>query len=180
MQTSLVLTIIGDDRPGLVGTLSRVVADHGGSWQESQMARLAGKFAGILRAEVPQEQAAALQRALDELSADGLQVVVESSADSDPNSTVDVTIELVGSDRPGIVRELSQALVDQRVNIEEIRTGTSEAPMSGGRLFTANLRIRLPVGVSTQQLQKSLEGLANEIMVDIALDEQPTTAASPT
>ena len=76
MQTSLVLTIIGDDRPGLVGTLSRVVADHGGSWQESQMARLAGKFAGILRAEVPQEQASALQRALDELSADGLQVVV--------------------------------------------------------------------------------------------------------
>lgn len=174
MSDSLVLTVIGDDRTGLVRSLSRVVAEHDGSWQESQMARMAGKFAGILRAEVPEDRSAALVAALRELSTDGLQIVVESGAQEEDADGAPISIELVGSDRPGIVRELSTALGDRHINIEEIRTGTAEAPMSGGRLFTAELQVRLPSGVSARQLRETLEGLANEIMVDIDIADGPS------
>ena len=175
MSVSLVLTVIGDDRPGLVRSLSRAVAEHDGSWQESQMARMAGKFAGILRAEVAQERSSALEAALRELSTDGLQIVIESG-DQEDSAGVAVQIVLVGSDRPGIVRELSGALGEGGINIEEIRTGTAEAPMSGGRLFTATLSVRLPTGVSTKHLRETLEGVANEIMVDIDISDGPTAA----
>ena len=104
----LVLTLIGDDRPDLVQSVSRVVATHGGSWQESQMARLAGKFAGILGVEIPASQSDDLEGAQAALSTDGLQVIVERSDQAETFDTTRVQIELVGSDRPDLVRELSR------------------------------------------------------------------------
>ena len=71
------MTVIGDDRPGLVESVSQVVAAHGGSWQESRMARLAGKFAGILRAEVPEDKVDALKAELRELASGGIHIIVE-------------------------------------------------------------------------------------------------------
>ena len=139
------------------------------------MARMAGKFAGILRAEVSEDRSATLTAALQDLSTDGLQIIIESGAQEE-STCPSVQIELVGSDRPGIVRELSNALGEGGVNIEEIRTGTAEAPMSGGRLFTATLNVCLPVGVSTRHLRETLEGVANEIMVDIDISDTPADA----
>lgn len=67
-----VLTLIGPDRPGIVDSVSEVVVANGGNWLESRMAHLAGKFAGVLRVEVPEEQAAALEVALGRLETTGL------------------------------------------------------------------------------------------------------------
>ena len=68
---ALVLTLIGPDRPGIVDSVSEVVAAHGGNWLESRMAHLAGKFAGVLCVEVADDQAAALEDALSRLDVDG-------------------------------------------------------------------------------------------------------------
>ena len=60
MRRSLVLTVIGDDKPGIVEQLADQVLAAGGNWEESRMARLAGKFAGILRVSVDADRAEAL------------------------------------------------------------------------------------------------------------------------
>jgi glycine cleavage system regulatory protein len=78
MAHHLVLTVIGDDRPGLVGELSTVISAHQGSWLESSMAQLAGKFAGIVEVAVDQPHAAALQLELGRLA--GLKVTIETAA----------------------------------------------------------------------------------------------------
>src|SRR5438445_13035669 len=77
MPRSLVMTVIGQDRPGLVGSVAGLVAEHGGNWLESRMSRLGGQFAGILRVEVPAEQEPALVASLKGLAAQGLTVVVQ-------------------------------------------------------------------------------------------------------
>lgn len=171
MDVSLVLTAIGDDRPGLVRALAAAVAEHGGSWQESRMARLAGKFAGILRAEVPRDRAAGLETALRALASAGLHVVVERSDAAAMAGRRPLRIELVGTDRPGIVRELSRALAERGVNIDELETASTPAPMSGGLLFTCRLRVGLPADVPVEDLRAALEALAHEIVVDIAVDD---------
>src|SRR5215208_771327 len=56
MLATLVMTVIGADRPGLVQMVAARVADHGGNWLESRMCRLGGQFAGILRIEVAKER----------------------------------------------------------------------------------------------------------------------------
>src|SRR5689334_15389979 len=130
MRTSLVLTVIGDDRPGIVEQLSERVLATGANWEESRMARLAGKFAGVLRVSVAADQADVLAATLRELSAGGLSVVVTSSGDSTTPAQRTVGLELIGHDHPGIVRDISRALAELGVNIEELETDVTSAPMS--------------------------------------------------
>src|ERR1044072_596548 len=78
MQHSLVMTVIGNDRPGLVDSVASIVAEHGGNWLESRMSRLGGQFAGIVHVEVPADREQSLTKALKALDARGLSVVVHS------------------------------------------------------------------------------------------------------
>ena len=175
MTVSLVLTVIGDDKPGLVDSLSGIIAEHGGNWLESRMAQLAGKFAGILCVDVAQTRADALMAALQTLEAKGLKVTVEKGAAGD--SVVlfrTLNLELVGQDHPGIVHDISHALASRSISVEELSTETSSASMAGGTLFHANARLSVPETVRTEELRDLLESLANELMVDITLDDQAT------
>ncbi len=172
MSTFLVLTVSGPDRPGLVETLSQAVADHRGSWLESRMARLAGQFAGVLRVSVPEEQVDALTRALQSLEPEGLQIgVARSELESPASDAQGLRLEILGSDRPGIVHDISRALADRDINVDELRTEIMSAPMSGELLFLANAEIQIPAGLNLELLRKDLEALAHELMVDIDLDE---------
>lgn len=171
-MATLVLTVIGDDRSGLVSALSGAIADHGGSWERSQMARLAGKFAGIVQVTVPDAQADALIGALGPLEEHGLlDVDVERGSDEVPASgaATRLRLELMGADRPGIVHDISEALAARQVSIEELTTATREAPMAGGLLFEASATLLAPPTVPIGDLQAVLEDLANELMVDLSL-----------
>src|SRR3954451_12809698 len=100
MTTELVLTLLGPDRPGLVEAVADVIAGHGGNWLESRMAHLAGKFAGVLRAEVPAEQVDAVIQALGRLEGRGRKIVAEvAGAAARPADQRAMNLELVGLDR---------------------------------------------------------------------------------
>jgi glycine cleavage system regulatory protein len=172
VSQSLVLTVIGPDRPGLVEALARTIAAHDANWVESRMARLAGQFAGILRVTVLEATASALRVELEALSSRGLRVIVEES-DEVPSSTdrPAFRLELVGNDRPGIIREVSQTLADSGVNVDELHTECSSAPMAGGNLFKASAQLRPPEGLDIEDLRGALEKIAIDLIVDIHLDE---------
>ena len=176
MQTSLVMTVIGADRPGLVERIAALVAEHGGNWLESRMCRLGGEFAGILRVHVPTAQVAGLQGALANLAAQGLQVVARAEVAPaavavSPEASRAAVIEIVGQDRPGIVRQISRALAAQGVNVEELRTECSSAAMSGETLFKARVELHLPAGCDTAKLRRDLEAAADDLFVDVSFEE---------
>jgi glycine cleavage system regulatory protein len=176
MTTFLVLTVIGEDRPGLVETVSEVLNVQGGNWQESRMACLAGKFAGILLASVPDQNVATVISKLEELESQGLKVVVEKSAsNATAKSYRSLTLNLVGQDHPGIVHDISHALASHQINIEELNTECSSASWSGETLFHATVRLQIPRHVAIDTVKETLEGLANELMVDITLNEPSAT-----
>lgn len=172
MASSLVLTVIGPDQPGLVEALSRTVAAHGGSWEASRMARLAGQFAGILEVRVPEDRTDGLFKALHGLQSRGLRVVVEESsvgAEASPHRVL--RLELIGQDRPGIVRDVSSALAAAGVNVVDLSTGCTSAPMSGEMLFHASALLHHPHSRAVDELRDVLEKIAGDLMVDIQLDE---------
>ena len=134
------------------------------------MAHLAGQFAGIVHVEVAEDQLQTLVDALRSLEQKGLQIIVQAdAAGSADSSFAPLNMEVVGGDRPGIVRELSHVLASHEVNVEEFQTECITAPMSGDRLFRATARLRLPNGFSIEALQAALEGIASDLMVDIQL-----------
>lgn len=181
-MNDLVLTLIGPDRPGLVESVAQVIAAHGGNWLESRMAHLAGKFAGILRAEVPVDRTDAVIEALRKLETRGLKVVVEPVAGraraGDAAAERSMDLELVGLDRPGIVREISQLLAQHAVNVDELTTDRTSAPMSGEMLFRARARIRMPAGFDLPALRRGLDRVASDLMVEIHLLDPPAAPRS--
>ena len=164
------MTIIGTDRPGLVQLVTSRVADHGGNWLESRMCHLGGQFAGIARVEVPADKVADLQRALQGLEADGLRVTVDAGGGAVAAARgVAATIELVGQDRPGILRNITSVLAAQVVNVEELTSECVSAPMGGGNLFQARVRVLVPAGVKLESVRADLEKIAADLMVDLTL-----------
>jgi len=169
MATYLVLTIIGDDKPGLVEKLSETIARHSGSWLESNMSHLAGKFAGILRVSVEESHADALVTDLQNLSSI-LKLVVEKVSLTDASTKQrTLLLSLVGNDRPGIVKEIARALAAAHVNVEDLSSHISSAPMSGEALFNAKVVLKVPVDLDIDTLQSQLERLADDLIVEIAL-----------
>ena len=173
-MTTLVLTVIGDDRSGLVDTLSGVVAYHGANWDRSQMARLGGKFAGIVMITVPDRSTSALLADLEPLEHEGLLDITVETAHPDQNSepSTELVLEMVGVDRPGIIHDVSHALASQHVSIEELQTETASAPMGGGTLFRASARLRAPASTSIDELRSVLDNLASELFIDVGLTEE--------
>jgi glycine cleavage system regulatory protein len=166
------MTIIGPDRTGLVESIARVVATHGGNWLESRMCRLGGEFAGILRVEIVAERKAALIEALDKLQQHGLQIVVRADQLSTAVACGRQTkLEIVGADRPGIVREITSALARAGVNVEEFSSEVVSAPMSGETLFKASARLQLPEHCDLAALKKDLEKIAADLLVDVSFGE---------
>jgi len=166
------MTIIGKDRTGLVESLARLISDNGGNWLESRMCRLGGEFAGILRIQVPQDREPVLVRALQTLNSNRLTVVLR--ADEAPPSagpTKGASLSLVGQDRPGIIYQISAALARQGINVEELETECSSAPMSGEMIFRATARLLIPESCILTELRSELEAIGSELMVDISFIE---------
>jgi glycine cleavage system regulatory protein len=172
MQVPLVMTILGPDRTGLVESVARVVADHGGNWLESRMCRLGGEFAGILRIELPVEKRQMLLDALQALQGRGLALVVRpDEAAASATQGRQAKLEIVGHDRPGIVRQITHALARASVNVEEFSSECVSAPMSGETLFKAAARLQLPERCDLAALKTDLEKIADDLLVDISFGE---------
>jgi glycine cleavage system regulatory protein len=171
MRNTLVLTVLAADRTGLVELLAERIAAAGGNWEESRMARLAGQFAGILLVTCDAARCDAVAAAVRELEASGLQVTarIAPAAARDVPGT-HIQLQLTGSDRPGIIREVSRVLAERGVNVEELESEVSSAPMSGEPLFTARARLLAPPGFALADLRAQLEKLAGELMVDLSVE----------
>jgi glycine cleavage system regulatory protein len=174
MQRKLVMTVIGEDRPGLVDSLASVVAEYGGNWLESRMSRLGGQFAGIVCVEVPEEREHPLVHALKNLDAEGLNVVVSADAPRAAIAPRTISIlEIVGQDRPGIVQQISHALAGFEVNVEELHTECGSAAMSGETLFKARAKLSIPDACNVADLRRELEQIAADLIVEISLAPVP-------
>jgi glycine cleavage system regulatory protein len=169
MKSYLVMTLLGNDRPGLVSSLAAIVASHGGNWLESRMARLAGQFAGIARIECPAQAVDALLHELQSSAIPGLtvQAVREDVAESPAQRTI--VVDVIGNDRPGILRELTAAIAQAGGNVEELTTGLESAPMSGQPLFRAHGVVSIPEDTGTEILTKAIESLGGDLTVDLSV-----------
>lgn len=175
MQVSIVLTIIGVDKPGLVGTLSRTIADGGGNWLQSRMARLGGKFAGILEVAVDADRADALIQSLRALrETGGLSVHAERSdaVETTSGGARAVRLEFIGHDRPGLIREMTHALAKRQINVEQLETRVISAPMTGEPMFQATCHLSVPADVDDAETRAELEHIGDQLSLDVSLENE--------
>ena len=172
MQTTFIVTFIGDDRPGLVEALSEVISAHGGNWLESRLSQLAGKFAGLIRVALPETSSEALQQSLKALDAAGISARVTPCA-ATTQATAHarlVTLTVLGPDRPGIVQEVAGALSARNINVVDMESYVSPAPMSAELLFHARIEAEIPEPNELEDLADRLETIADEMDVEVQLE----------
>lgn len=171
METAYIITFIGDDRPGLVEALSRVIENNGGNWLESRLSQLGGKFAGLVLVSLPNDSGAALEADLKGLSDSGLSVrVTAASAVASVSSGRTITLTVIGPDRLGIVREISRALARRQVNVVEMDSHVASAPMSAELMFSARIDAEIPADLDLDDLQDNLDEIANHMTLEIELE----------
>ncbi|UCF38007.1 MAG: glycine cleavage system protein R [Acidobacteriota bacterium] len=171
VNTSMVLVLLGEDRPGLVRKVSSLIVERGGNWMESHLSSMAGFFGGMIHLNVPADQADSLRTALRDLEAEGLTILVQTAAHESLSAGVQaVQLEVIGNDRPGIVNRISEAIAAKRVNLEKIESECTSAPMSGTEIFTLKAELIVPSDLSLEELRSDLEKIATDLMVDISFD----------
>lgn len=172
-MTRLVLSVVGDDRPGLVQALSDVIVGHGGNWEECGLADEAGQFSGFVVVAVPDARARDFTTALGGIE-ELLRVTPYAVPDdfvrpAMPPAAPGLSLHVLGDDRPGIVHQVADALVELGASISWIKSLTRDAPESGGQLFEADVHVVLPAGADQDEARGALESLAEEIMVDVSV-----------
>ena len=172
MNTSIVLTVLADDQPGIIQAVSSVLHKHGGSWTQSSMSSLAGQFAGILLVYLPVENSVACQQELQNLESQGLHVIAHICDKTQKKQKKDeYTLNLIGNDRQGIVHDITTILAKHDVNVRDLETVVEAASMGGAELFKARAELLVPSSTDIDQLAEQLEELANDLMVDIVFEK---------
>lgn len=167
---TILITVSGPDRPGMVSALAELVAAHEGNWLESRMANLGGQFAGIIRIEVDESRQEELLTAAQALHSSALNVALLPVEDAHVlPAGRDVELELLGQDQPGIVRDISRVLSEAGVSVQAFDSFLEEASMAGGMLFHAHAHLRVPEQLGTEQLHERLQSLSDSLMIDINL-----------
>ena len=150
--------------------MADVIAAHQGNWAHCRMAHLAGRFAGLLEVQVPMVQQQELESALRTI--EGLDVMIAHGEDSpaagpESEGLEEFSLQLIGSDHPGIVRDVFRTLARASVNVEELTTTTEAAPDSGTAVFRAQARLACTESTDIDRLRDELQAIAADVMVDL-------------
>lgn len=174
MDKHLILSVISDDKPGIVKELAQVIRDNDGNWLESQLSQLAGKFAGVIHICINEAHTQSLAAALDALRQHGIKVASEELNPKDaPDDLRTANFSLVGPDRAGIVMEIAQAFSAHSINVENLCTECTSTPYSGEPLFEAEGELRIPADTSMDDVYDQLCEIADSLGMDISLEEGP-------
>ncbi|MET0294027.1 MAG: ACT domain-containing protein [Phenylobacterium sp.] len=168
-MASIVLSVVGSDRPGLTEALARAVLSAGGNWLESHLSRLGGLYVGSVLVELDEPQVEALRQAVGAVDAHGLEVRLAPAVQGSEAAGEALHLDLVGADRLGIVRQVTGVLTGLDLNIETLDTRIEPEPQTGAPLFRMQAQLRLPPGLGAAAVQDALEAISAEIMVDVSL-----------
>ena len=131
------------------------------------MARLAGQFAGILRVECPAAEIPALLAALGRIGKPR-HLRPSPAEDAAAEATREtLSLDVVGNDRPGIIRSLSAAIAAAGANVEDLSTSLESAPMSGHPIFHAKGLVSLPADGDPAALIAAIENLGTDLSVSV-------------
>lgn len=169
MNRHIVLTAIGEDRPGLVEEVSEFVLARGGSIEDSRMANLQGQFAIMMLISGPQEMTERLESDLDTLRSQSrihgqLTAVVAAGA----SATARLPFRLTGRalDEPGLVHQVANLLRSLNVNIESMETTLKAAPVTAAPIFAMELIVAVPADTPVSKLRDEIARVCDSLNID--------------
>ena len=161
----IIISAFGADKPGIVSHLTGTITTHGGNIEESRMMKLGSDFTTMILVSVSAEWTESLTVALGGIQ--GLQISIQKTSPFSMDATIpQCEIHLTGADNEGLVYKVAARLAEKGINIEEMETGTENAPISGTILFTMTARVSHPQ-LDIPRLENDMNELADKLAVEI-------------
>lgn len=172
MSKYLVVTASGEDRPGLVKTLSESFKAAGANIDESRMALLGGEFAMILLVSGEADAIDELKQKLPQMGEDiGLTISArETTAPNGAAPTMPYQVSAVAMDQPGIVHGITEFFSSRGINIRELSTDTYAAAHSGTPMFALDMVVDIGVGTKVSALRHEFIDYCDEHLIDASLE----------
>ena len=171
-KTHLVVTIVGTDKRGLVAEVTETIAKGQANIIESSMMRLGGEFAMMMLLNVKAEQREECNRTLENFESQGMEVFVRETDLSRVEKFqgfVPYEISVWGADHEGIIHAVSEHLTDAHIQLEDVETEVTKAPITGTPLFSMVAEVAAPPTLSLHQLRDKMDDLSDELGVDISV-----------
>lgn len=171
-KTFLVISALGEDRPGLVNQISRVVFEHGCNIEDSRMAVLGGEFAAIILVEGKWNTLAKIENALPELERQlGLTIITKRTGErATGRNLLPYGIDVVSMDHPGIVNNLAGFFADRGINIEDMSTSSYAAPHTGTPMFSVHMTVGIPGDMHIGTLRDEFMDFCDGLNLDALLE----------
>ena len=174
MNKSLVISALGNDKPGIVNELSKTILDQGGNISDSRMTVLGGEFAMMLLVAGSQESINNIISKLEE-TGDKLNLTLiakETHPQESNQKRLPYLINVVSIDNPGIVHNISDFLSSRNLNIEEIETKTYPAAHTGTTMFSLDMVISVPANSSVKTLRDEFITFCDDLNLDASLESK--------
>jgi len=164
-----VITLKGDDQPGILEKLTKIIDDHKGNWLDAHVAQLCGKVAGLVIVDIPQGETEFFEESIHHFPVGEVNLELTQVQPTEKDEHIVTRIGLISNDRPGIVRDISQHLSSLGIHINKLHSDCYPAPMSGGNIFAMQAEIVLPENCDEDNLRNSLEGIADDLLVEFTV-----------
>lgn len=168
----LVMTAVGNDRPGLVDEVSGFLLEQGANVADTRMVNLSGQFAMLILAHCSDAAAQKVRDGAVRFGASvglNIQVAEPGPADVVRSTGLPFKLRTYAMDQPGIVHRVTAALHKHGVNIEELQTRLTSASVSGTPLFTMDMTLTIPANLAVRKLRAELETLCESLNCDMDL-----------
>lgn len=175
MSHYAVLTAVGEDKPGLVDSISAFIFECGCNIEDSRMAILGGEFAMLIliNGEKPGVEKV-LKGAANVGERCGLTIHARSTRapgakGSSKAGAIPFQIEAYSMDHPGIVQRIAHYLAERKINVRALETRVSSAPTTGMPLFSLHATIDVPASEKVAEVRKGLEVICAAENIDIEM-----------
>jgi len=171
-KTYLVISALGQDRPGIVNSLSRAIADHGCNIEDSRMTVLGGEFAAMLLVEGKWNTLAKVENILPDLEKQlGMTIIAKRTGQRETGrNLIPYGVEVVSMDHPGIVNSLAGFFADREINIEDMVTSSYAAPHTGTPMFSVHITVGIPSGMHIAELRDQFMDYCDSLNLDAVLE----------
>ncbi len=170
--SQLVLSALGEDRPGIINELSRCVLNNGCNISDSRMTVLGGEFAILLLIDGNwntiaklEDQVAGLEERL------GLSITTRRTArKATRKDLLPYGVDVVSLDQPGIVYNLAGFFSKRQINIQEMATSSYAAAHTGTPMFSVHLTIDIPASLQISVLREEFMDFCDQLNLDAVME----------
>lgn len=168
----LVISALGEDKPGLIHGLSRQILDSGCNVEDSRMTVLGGDFAVLMLISGNWNNIAKLENQLPRLEGSlGMTIHVRRTSKKPPGrNLLPYMVEVVAMDHPGIVHSLADFFSTRQINVQDLVTTSYNAAHTGTPMFTVHMTVGVPADTHIASLREEFMDFCDQLNLDAVIE----------